>query len=46
MSAVGDIGEPLREGECEPLTLPAVPETNPAPTPTPTPEPVKEPEHV
>lgn len=39
----GDIGEPLREGECEPLTLPAVPEPVTAPA---TPEPVKEPAHV
>jgi len=44
---VGDIGAPVREGECEPLTIPAVPQITPAPAPAPaSPEPVKEPEHV
>lgn len=37
----GDIGEPVREGECEPLTAPSVPE----PIRTPAPMPV-EPEKV
>lgn len=40
---MGDIGEPVKEVEFEPLTAPSVPEPQHAPTPAPAREPEKEP---